>query len=126
MFPFGILKIFLPRNFLLIKCMNFIAESWLETNHRFYSLTRKLDIEMLGTDDLSMEEWYLCIANHQSWVDILAIQIAFSKKIPFVKFFLKKELIYIPVIGMAWWAMDFPFMSRYSKETLKEKARSKR
>ena len=72
-----------------------------------------------------MEEWYLCIANHQSWVDILAIQIAFSKKIPFVKFFPKKELIYIPVIGMAWWAMDF-LLCHVIQKNLKEKARSKR
>ena len=29
-----------------------------------------------------------------------------------LKFFLKKELIYVPVLGLAWWALDFPFMRR--------------
>jgi len=29
-----------------------------------------------------------------------------------LKFFLKAELIWVPVIGLAWWALDFPFMKR--------------
>jgi len=40
------------------------------------------------------------------------LQKVFLGHIPFVKFFLKRELIYVPVIGLAWWALDFPFMQR--------------
>ena len=29
-----------------------------------------------------------------------------------MKFFLKKELIWVPVLGIVWWALDFPFMKR--------------
>jgi 1-acyl-sn-glycerol-3-phosphate acyltransferase len=36
----------------------------------------------------------------------------FLGRIPFLKFFLKQELIWVPVIGLAWWALDFPFMKR--------------
>ena len=61
------------------------------------------------------------MTRYQSWVDILAIQEVFRGKIPFLKFFLKQELIYIPFLGLAWWALDFPFMKRYSKSTLKKK-----
>jgi 1-acyl-sn-glycerol-3-phosphate acyltransferase len=35
-----------------------------------------------------------------------------------LKFFLKQQLIWVPVIGLCWWALDFPFMKRYSKEYL--------
>ena len=65
-------------------------------------------------ETLSLKDWYLVVANHQSWVDILVLQKIFNRKIPFLKFFLKKELIYVPVIGICWWALDFPFMKRYS------------
>jgi 1-acyl-sn-glycerol-3-phosphate acyltransferase len=56
----------------------------------------------------------LVVANHQSWVDILVLQKVLNRKVPFLKFFLKKDLIYVPVIGLCWWALDFPFMQRYS------------
>ena len=62
----------------------------------------------------------MLVANHQSWVDILVLQRVFHKKIPFIKFFLKKELIWVPFLGLAWWALDFPFMKRYSRAYLKK------
>ena len=33
-----------------------------------------------------------------------------------MKFFLKKELMWVPVLGIAWWALDYPFMKRYSRQ----------
>ena len=39
-------------------------------------------------------------------------------RIPLLKFFLKRQLIYVPFMGLAWWALDFPFMQRHSKEFL--------
>jgi len=48
------------------------------------------------------------------------LQTIFQGKIPFLKFFLKKELIWVPFLGIAWWALDFPFMKRYSREFLKK------
>ena len=35
-----------------------------------------------------------------------------------LKFFMKHVLIWVPVIGLAWWALDMPFLKRYSKEEL--------
>ncbi len=63
-------------------------------------------------DSLHPRGWYLVSSNHQSWVDILVLQRIFHGHIPFLKFFLKAELIWVPVIGLAWWALDFPFMKR--------------
>ncbi len=37
--------------------------------------------------------------NHQSWVDILVLQHLLNRRIPLLKFFLKQQLIYVPVIG---------------------------
>ena len=58
--------------------------------------------------------------NHQSWVDIFVLQDALNGRIPVLKFFLKAELIYVPVIGLAWWALDFPFMKRHSRAALRK------
>ena len=70
---------------------------------------------------LERSKWYLVIANHQSWVDILVLQRVFHRRIPFLKFFIKKALLWLPVLGQAWWAMDFPFVKRYSKSYLRKK-----
>jgi 1-acyl-sn-glycerol-3-phosphate acyltransferase len=58
--------------------------------------------------------------NHQSWVDILVLQHLLNRRIPLLKFFLKQQLIWVPVIGLAWWALDFPFMRRHSHAYLKK------
>ncbi len=63
--------------------------------------------------------WYLVNCNHQSWADIFVLQHLLRGRIPMLKFFLKQELIYVPVIGLAWWALDFPFMKRHGKEALR-------
>jgi 1-acyl-sn-glycerol-3-phosphate acyltransferase len=65
-----------------------------------------------GLDGLHLQGWYLLACNHLSAVDILVLQHVFHGRIPFLKFFLKRELIWVPLIGMAWWALDFPFMRR--------------
>ena len=77
-----------------------------------------LRIEARGLDGLQRNEWYLVLSNHRSWVDILVLQSVFRGRIPFLKFFLKQQLIWVPLLGLAWWALDFPFMRRHSSEYL--------
>ncbi|MDE2150507.1 MAG: acyltransferase [Gammaproteobacteria bacterium] len=61
---------------------------------------------------------YLVVANHQSWNDIHALIKTFGSRAPFFKFFLKKELIWVPVLGPVWWGLDYPFMQRHSREQI--------
>ncbi|TAL66395.1 MAG: acyltransferase, partial [Legionella sp.] len=63
-------------------------------------------------------EWYLVVANHQSWLDIVVLHRLLNRKIPVLKFFIKDQLKWIPLLGFSWWAMGCPFMKRYSKEYL--------
>lgn len=102
------------------KCLDLLATAWIDVNTFNMWLMQDFDLTVSGTEGLSREMWYLVISNHQSWVDILILQRVLNRKIPFLKFFLKKELIWVPIMGLAWWAMDFPFMKRYSKEFLKK------
>ncbi len=96
------------------------ASGWVAFNTLNQRLTGNTRIEVDGLTQLSTRDWYLVISNHQSWVDILVLQRVLHGRIPFLKFFLKQELIWVPVLGLAWWALDFPFMRRYSKSYLKK------
>ncbi|TAL33282.1 MAG: acyltransferase [Spirochaetes bacterium] len=102
------------------KVINGIAKGWISVNNLNINLTKGIRWDVRGMDDLSMKQWYLVIANHQTWSDIVVLQKVFNRKIPFLKFFLKKELIWVPLLGVAWWALDFPFMKRYSAAFLKK------
>ncbi|WP_286234076.1 acyltransferase [Thalassotalea sediminis] len=97
-----------------------MASNWVAINTVNQKLFTKTKIIVSGLEKLEIKQWYLVIANHQSWVDILVLQRVLRGKVPFLKFFLKKELIYVPFLGIAWWALDFPFMKRYSQSYVKK------
>lgn len=123
LFPIVLLKLVIPLNswqklcaVVLVK----IAETWIDTNHLIYALTLKITWDIRGTETLAKQGWYLVLSNHQSWSDVLVLQKALNHRIPFLKFFLKKNLIWMPMLGQAWWALDMPFMQRYSKSFLEK------
>lgn len=104
------------------RMLNAIAENWIWVNNQNQRLMAgNTRWEVQGIETLERSEWYLVLANHQSWVDILVLQRIFHRKIPFLKFFIKKELLWFPFLGQAWWAMDFPFVKRYTKSYLQKK-----
>ncbi|WMS86115.1 acyltransferase [Pleionea litopenaei] len=119
----SILKFIIPitviRN-LISSALNLCASAWISVNSLMAKYHVNIKVTWPENIKLSPKDWYLVLANHQSWVDIYVLQNVFNRKIPFLKFFLKKELIYVPLLGIAWWALDFPFMKRHSKEYLKK------
>lgn len=102
-----------------------LASCWISGNAFMERHFHPIKLTVTGDTELDRNDWYMVIANHQSWVDILILQRIFNGKIPFLKFFLKRELIYVPVLGLAWWALDFPFMRRYSTAELKKNPKLK-
>lgn len=113
-FPFSIVKKCIT--VLLIACAN----NWTSLNNFFFVLFLKIDWRISGLEGLSTKEWYLVNCNHQSWSDIPIVQKILNRKVPMPKFFLKKELIWVPVIGVCWWALDFPFMKRSTPEQIRK------
>jgi 1-acyl-sn-glycerol-3-phosphate acyltransferase len=95
-----------------------IAESWIGVNNLLFEVFTRTRWRVEGLDGLRRNGNYLVLCNHQSWVDIPVLQKIFNRRIPFLRFFLKQQLIWVPLLGPAWWALDFPFMKRYSRETL--------
>lgn len=113
--PFALIKLLLPvvavRKF-CDRCLNTIAETWIAINSQWMHFVNPTPYKLSGIDTLKPHGWYLVCSNHQTWVDILVLQRVFNRRIPLLKFFLKQELLYVPVMGLAWWALDFPFMRR--------------
>lgn len=100
--------------------LNQLATFWISVNNEIITLTTKTKWFVEDFDKFSMDEWYLVLANHQSWVDILVLQKIFNKQVPFLKFFIKKQLLYVPLLGYAWWALDFPTMRRHKREEIEK------
>jgi 1-acyl-sn-glycerol-3-phosphate acyltransferase len=97
-----------------------IAESWIWGNSTWMNLTQRTTWDVQGVDGLDPKSWYMVNSNHQSWVDILVLQHLLNRRIPLLKFFLKQQLIWVPIMGLAWWALEFPFMRRHSEDYLKK------
>ncbi|WP_449466311.1 acyltransferase [Stenotrophomonas humi] len=95
-----------------------LAESWISVNSTMIQWFTRTRFEVNGLADLDRQGHYLVLANHQSWVDILVLQKVFNRRIPLLRFFLKRSLFWVPVLGLAWWALDFPFMGRYTRKQI--------
>ena len=119
----AVLKILIPLPLIkkiVTKTLIFAATCWVSLNSALLDLFNKIEWIVTGADGLSTEEWYLVNCNHQTWSDIPIVQKVLNKKVPMLKFFLKKELIWVPIIGICWWALDFPFMKRYTPEMIRK------
>ena len=117
----ALVKLLVPIAFLrtyITRMLMGVGENWISVNTWMLSTFASIDWRLEGGDKLRRDEWYLVISNHQTWVDILVLQTLFNRRIPFLKFFIKQQLIWFPVLGLAWWAMDMPFMKRYSAKYL--------
>jgi 1-acyl-sn-glycerol-3-phosphate acyltransferase len=95
-----------------------IGEVWISINSVILHSGASIDWRATGLENLRRDEWYLILSNHLSWIDILVLQKTLNRRIPFLKFFIKQELVWFPFLGVAWWAMDMPFMKRYSRKFL--------
>lgn len=95
-----------------------LAESWIGVNSAMMEAFTRTRFQLDVPPALERDGHYLVLANHQSWVDILVLQKVFNRRIPLLRFFLKRSLFWVPVLGLAWWALDFPFMGRYSRRQI--------
>ena len=109
---------FTPWRVLSNRWLDWLASLWMDANARHQAILLPTGLQVEGTSNLSTAEWYMLIANHQSWVDILVLLRVFNRRIPYLKFFLKQSLIWVPLLGVAWWALEFPFMRRYTREQI--------
>ncbi len=115
----AVLKLIIPlRSFRYLASgwITAIATSWITFNSMLIDRFTPTRFSIIGGESIRSDGRYLLIANHQSWVDIPVLQKILNHRAPFQRFFLKSTLIWVPVIGLAWWALDYPFMKRYSRD----------
>jgi 1-acyl-sn-glycerol-3-phosphate acyltransferase len=121
LFALTFVKLLLPLHgarVALSRALVAIAESWIGVNSALIDGFTRTRWQVEGLEGLQRDGNYLVLCNHQSWVDIPVLQKVFNRRIPFLRFFLKSQLIWVPLLGPAWWALDFPFMKRHSREQL--------
>jgi 1-acyl-sn-glycerol-3-phosphate acyltransferase len=111
---------FAPLKSVMSRWIMVMGENWVSFNALVCGVVNNTVWDIRGLDDLNRRGWYLLVVNHQTWVDIVVAQTVLRRRIPFLKFFIKKELIWFPVLGITWWAMDMPFMQRRSNSYLKK------
>lgn len=98
-----------------------IAASWIDVNSSLFRRLSGTRVLVDGLPEARLADQMLVICNHQSWVDIPVLQMLFNRRLPLLRFFLKSELIWVPLLGLAWWALDFPFMKRYSRAQIERR-----
>lgn len=120
---FGIVKFILPLRSIrsvLLNVMHCFYVYFSVISVCFIQFFNRVDVHINIDEPLSEKKWYLITANHISYLDIILLINFCKNRIPPPKFFLKKELIWLPVVGLAAWALDMPFMQRYSKNFLEK------
>jgi 1-acyl-sn-glycerol-3-phosphate acyltransferase len=123
-FIIAFFKLLMPNAYMRRGCtgiLDDISSYWMVSNNVMSNICLNIKWDIVGDVDLKMDDWYLVVSNHQSWADIVVLGQVLNQKIPLLKYFLKKELIYVPLLGFAWWALDYPFMKRFTKSQLRKK-----
>jgi 1-acyl-sn-glycerol-3-phosphate acyltransferase len=123
LFTLALVRLVLPFKSVRVRIdpmLNAIATAWVACNSGWMRLTQRTQWDVQGIHELPYRGWYLVNSNHQGAVDIFALQHVMNRRIPMLKFFIKQQLFYVPVIGLAWWALDFPFMKRHSAAALRK------
>lgn len=98
-----------------------VCVTWAVILNATLGLTNKIEWDVQMPQDLRRDQSYLVLSNHQSWADILVLEKMLVGRTPFLRYFLKIQLAWVPILNFAWWALDFPFMRRYSKDLVARK-----
>lgn len=117
----ALLKLLLPVaavRRVLTRALMWVTENWIVVNALALRGSGSRGWRADGAASLDRNGWYLVLANHQTWVDIVVLQVALNRRIPLLKFFIKQQLIWFPLLGLGFWALDMPFMKRHSPSYL--------
>jgi 1-acyl-sn-glycerol-3-phosphate acyltransferase len=108
--PFGVVK---KTTFFVVKMIYrfaVIASAWWFKN--VLKIRFDIEDEEQVLANLSMNDSPLIICNHQSWFDTFLLQTLISRDGPMVKFLIKRELLWVPVLGWVCLVLDFPRLNR--------------
>ena len=116
----AIVRLLLPRHHVALSAtMDKFIGVWVGGNRAYMRScgVATIDTQWIG-EPLSPDGWYLVVSNHQGWADIMVLQTTLLGRIPPLKFFTKKELIWVPGVGLAMKLLGFPYVRRFSREQI--------
>lgn len=109
-------------NKIIMESAHKIPIIWASISNQFLKFPRHHCWAIQGEAMLNNKHSYILISNHQTWLDVLVLGYAFNRKIPVIKFFMKKELIWgLPILGLSCWLLDYPFLQRYSLREIRKR-----
>lgn len=94
---------------------------WMDANSLILKTTTAGKLVIKGDGQLKRDGWYMVVSNHQTWVDILIISLALHRRVPVLKFFMKKQLLWsLPIVGLACYVLGYPFMQRHTRDDVRK------
>ena len=112
--PLKIFKIYLA------KVSNIIGDLTVYGLKLIMLLMHGNNISVINNQEFDKNEWYMAMSNHQSWADIFILLVAANYKLPLLKFFMKRELWWIPFVFLANKTLNMPFVNRHSKKEIEQ------
>lgn len=116
--PFKLLLPFKSAQKIVRRFLRFTPRLWSMNNDLIIYLCTKIKWDVQLPEITAQQGSFILISNHQSWNDILINQKIFYRKLPSVVYFLKHQLLWMPILGWTCWLLDFPFMKRYTSKYL--------
>jgi len=115
----ALLKVLIrPASQPLTRLMIWLTLAYVAITNRVYRLIHQQDWEVSINAAIRPDQGCVLLCNHQAWPDVTLLILNLYNRVPFFTFFLKEELRWIPLIGWAAWALDYPFLKRHSAEDL--------
>jgi 1-acyl-sn-glycerol-3-phosphate acyltransferase len=95
-----------------------IAGRWMDVLVGLFRRCLDMRLELTGELPDDRERSYVVVCNHQSWSDVPVLLCILHGRVPFFRFFLKHGLIWLPLVGQAFWALEYPFVRFPSRDVL--------
>jgi 1-acyl-sn-glycerol-3-phosphate acyltransferase len=105
-----------PLRRVVLQGLNAVALNWIGCNLWWMRRWIQPRLHIQLPEGLSRDQWWLVLSNHRCWTDIFVLFFALHRRIPMPHFFVKRQLIWLPIVGLAFWAMEFPILRRLSRE----------
>jgi len=100
----------------VVRGLHAVALNWVGCNLWWMRRWLRPNLTIDLPEGLSEEQWWLVLSNHRCWTDIFLLFFALHRRIPMPHFFVKRQLIWVPVVGLAFWALEFPMLRRLTRE----------
>ena len=115
LYPMALIRLLLIGSWrsALTRRMDLIIDLWVSANNGLIRAFRLIDIDVeWPSEPLRRDRWYMVVSNHQTWTDIILLQSVLRPVLPPLKFFTKRELLWLPLAGLAMKLLGFPYVRR--------------